>query len=88
MQIDLHKTMIDLEMLQDKPLAKNIRKCYECLVQHHGNTNINVWLDYMKFETQYGNAQLVPAIHRRAIAGLNKDVVDEFIKVQSLAKLK
>ncbi|XP_041986309.1 U3 small nucleolar RNA-associated protein 6 homolog [Aricia agestis] len=87
-QVDVHDVMIQIELSQEKPALKNIRKCFECAIQHHGQTNINVWMDYIKFETQNGNLQSAPAIHRRAIAVLNKDVVSDFLKAQALAKLK
>uniref|UniRef100_A0A1E1WCU7 U3 small nucleolar RNA-associated protein 6 homolog n=1 Tax=Pectinophora gossypiella TaxID=13191 RepID=A0A1E1WCU7_PECGO len=87
-QVELHKVMIDIEKSQEKPNAKCIRKCYECSVQYHGTDNVEVWVDYMKFETENGSIQAVPAIYRRAIATLKRELVDEFIKVQTLAKLK
>lgn len=87
-QDDVHKVMIEIEMKQDKPYVKNIRKCYEALIQHHGKNNIEVWMNFMKFEQENGNAQAVPALHRRAIAMLEKNLVDDFIKSQTLAKLK
>lgn len=87
-QEDVHKVMIEIEMNQDKPLVKNIRKCYEALIQHHGKNNIGVWMDFMKFEQENGSAQAVPGLHRRAIGLLEKKLVDDFIKAQTLAKLK
>lgn len=87
-QADVHKVMIEIEMSQAKPTLKCIRKCYEAFVQHHGKNNIQVWMDYIKFEQENGGAQAVPAIHRRAIAMLGKKLVDEFIKAQALSKIK
>lgn len=87
MQAGLHTVMIDVEKSQETPNAKQIRKCYECSIQHHGNDNLDIWTDYMKFENESGNAQHSPAIYRRAIAALNKELVDEFIRTQTLAKL-
>lgn len=87
-QIDLHKIMIDIEMEQEKPNLKYVRKCYECLVQHHGKENVEIWLDYIKFEAQNGNAQAIPQVHRRAIAILKQELVDDFIKTQALSRLQ
>ncbi|CAG9793729.1 unnamed protein product [Diatraea saccharalis] len=87
-QIDTHTVMIDIEKSQEKPNIKNIRKYYECLVQHHGKDSVIIWMNYMKFEAEQGNAQSVPNIYRRAIGALKKELVDEFIKAQTLAKLK
>lgn len=86
-QLELHTAMIDIEKMQDNPNGKQIRKCFECLVQHCGSDNVRLWLDYMKFETDYGNAQLSPAIYRRALATLKKELVDEFIKAHTLSKI-
>lgn len=80
--------MIEIEKSQDKPNAKQIRKCYEYLALHHGQQNVDIWMDYINFEMKFGNAQLSPAIYRRAVASLKKDLVDDFIKAQTLAKIK
>lgn len=80
--------MISIEKSQDKPNVKYLRKCYECLVQHHGADNAEIWQDYIDFETKHENVQAAPAIYRRAVATLKKDIVDDFIKAQALARLK
>lgn len=87
-QLEVHTTMIDIETSQDALNMKQIRKCYECLVQHCGDDNMNVWMDYINFETNNGSAQFAPAIYRRALAALKKEVADEFIKAQALSKIK
>ncbi|CAH0398639.1 unnamed protein product [Chilo suppressalis] len=87
-QIETHTVMIDIEKAQDKKNIKIIRKYYECLVQHHGKESIEVWMDYIKFESELGNAQFAPNIYRRAIGALKKELVDEFIKAQTLSKIK
>ncbi|KAL4713139.1 hypothetical protein ACJJTC_004525 [Scirpophaga incertulas] len=87
-QVALHTTMIEIELSQENKSAKNIRKYYECLVQQHGNDNIKVWMDYMKFESEYGNVQATPNIYRRAIGALKKELVDQFITTHTLSKIK
>lgn len=86
-QIELHRVMITIEKLQDKLSLKNIRKCFECLIQHHGADNKDIWAEYIDFETQNGSAQLAPTIYQRAVAVLKKELVDEFIKSQSLSRI-
>lgn len=86
-QIEVHRVMINIEKSQDKPSLKGIRKCFECEVQHHGKDSVETWMNYMKFETDSGNAQNAPAIYRRAVGMLKKELVDEFIKEQTLMKL-
>ncbi|KAJ0178448.1 hypothetical protein K1T71_006271 [Dendrolimus kikuchii] len=87
-QIEVHKIMIDIEKSQEKINVKNIRKCFECAVNHHGSDNVDIWMDYMKFEIENGNAQASPLVYRRAIGMLKKELVDEFIKAQTMAKIK
>lgn len=87
-QIEVHTVMIDIEKSQPKLNLKNIRKCFECLVQHHGANSVQVWIDYINFETQNGSPQNTPAIYRRAVAVLKKELVDEFIKNQTLSRIK
>ncbi|CAB3259655.1 unnamed protein product [Arctia plantaginis] len=86
-QIEVHLHMIDIEMAQEKPNVKNIRKYYECAVQHHGTDNVDIWMKYMTFETE-NNAQAAPGIYRRAVGMLKKELVDAFIKAQTLSKIK
>lgn len=86
-QVEVHTVMIEIEKLQEKPSSKNIRKYYECLVQHHGNDNVSVWMDYIKFETESGSTQAAN-IYRRAVGALKKELVDEFIKAQTMARIK
>lgn len=87
-QIKVNKVMIDIEKEQDKPNIKNIRKYYECAVMHHGSNNVDIWMEYMKFEMEMGSAASSSLLYRRAIGMLKKELVDEFIKAQTLAKLK
>ncbi|XP_026732506.1 U3 small nucleolar RNA-associated protein 6 homolog [Trichoplusia ni] len=85
-QIDVHNNMIEIELAQ-KVNVKNIKKYYECAIQHHGADNVDVWMKYLAFETAH-NAQAAPIIYRRAISTLKKELVDEFIKAQTLMKIK
>ncbi|KAI5645548.1 u3 small nucleolar RNA-associated protein 6 domain-containing protein [Phthorimaea operculella] len=87
-QIEVHRIMIEIEVSQEKPSAKNIRKYYEGAIQQHGKNDVDIWLEYMKFETTNGIVQAAPAIYRRAISNLKRELVDEFIKKQTLAKLQ
>ncbi|XP_053606153.1 U3 small nucleolar RNA-associated protein 6 homolog [Plodia interpunctella] len=87
-QLEVHQIMIDIERAQEKMNVKNIRKYYECAIQHHGSEDISIWMDYMKFEMDSGNIQAPSTLYRRAIATLKKEFVDEFIKLHTLAKLK
>lgn len=87
-QLDVHTNMLEIENSQDVKSYKNIKNCYECMVHHLGSDNYEIWLKYIKFETDHGNAKNVPSIYRRAIAVLKKELVDEFIKEHTLLKLK
>ncbi|CAG5025073.1 unnamed protein product [Parnassius apollo] len=87
-QTEVHMIMINIERMQEKPNLKYIRKYFECLIQHHGTENVQVWIDYVNFEIQSGIAQNAPAIYRRAVATLKKELVDEFIKTQTMSQIK
>lgn len=87
-QVEVHTIMIEIERSQQKPNLKSIRKCFECLLQHHGTNSVQIWTDYINFETQNGSPQNAPAIYRRAVAVLKKELVDEFIKNQTLSRIK
>ncbi|XP_028030528.1 U3 small nucleolar RNA-associated protein 6 homolog [Bombyx mandarina] len=87
-QIELHKIMINIEKSQEKLNLKAIRKCYECAVHHHGTDNKEIWADYINFEIENGNAPNSAVVYRRAVGMLKKDIVDEFIRDQTLSKIK
>lgn len=88
LQIDIHKTMIDIESKQEKKSYKNIKKYYECMVQNHGPTNYKIWLDYMKFENENNNGIDTSSIYRRAQAVLDNNLMGQFVKEHTLARLQ
>uniref|UniRef100_A0A5S6R3C0 U3 small nucleolar RNA-associated protein 6 homolog n=1 Tax=Trichuris muris TaxID=70415 RepID=A0A5S6R3C0_TRIMR len=50
----LHYLYVSMEMEQKPPCVEQIRKSYEKAVVDHGN-DVNIWLDYLLFETTIGN---------------------------------
>ncbi|GBP37823.1 U3 small nucleolar RNA-associated protein 6 homolog [Eumeta japonica] len=87
-QLEVQKVMLDIEKSQEKMNLAQIKKCYELMMQHHGQNDCVIWLDYINFESECGSPALVPSIYRRAIAMLDKTLVDEFIKAHTLAQIK
>lgn len=63
---ELHKKMVELELLKLDPNPEEIRKCFEYQCKFFGKTQIEVWLEYIKFERNYGDPKLSSTIFTRA----------------------
>lgn len=83
-QLEVDTVMINIETLQEKPNAKQIRRCYECAIQHHGTNNVDIWNDYIQFEIVTGDPVLAPPLYRRALGMLKKEFVDAFVLKQCM----
>lgn len=82
--LELHKKMAHIEMSQLKVEKIQARQCFEYAVQFFGKTNIQIWLEYICFERDYGDAKLVGNIYERARNVLTADLVTQFIEQHNL----
>lgn len=69
-QIEVHKAMIQIEKEQPKPNIREIQRCFEWAIATHGAVDVDLWDEYIDFETTRGNNTAVDFIHRRAMAKL------------------
>lgn len=76
--------MAELETMQLVIDQKNARYPHEIAVQQFGKTNMDVWLNYIKFELRYGFPKNVSSLHNRALKTLKPALTAEFIKNYSL----
>ncbi|KOB72321.1 U3 small nucleolar RNA-associated protein 6-like protein [Operophtera brumata] len=83
-QLEVDTVMINIEKLQEKLNAKQIRRCYECAIQHHGTNVVDIWNDYIEFEIVTGDPLLAPPLYRRALGMLKKELVDAFVIKQCM----
>lgn len=84
--LGLHETMAKLEDSQPKVNGKSCRQVYETAINQFGRTNTDVWMWYIKFETNFGKGLEVPRIYEQATKTLNSDLVDVFISEFHLHK--
>nr|XP_003705650.1 PREDICTED: U3 small nucleolar RNA-associated protein 6 homolog [Megachile rotundata] len=84
--LELHKKMIELELMQPNILLKNIRKCYDMSTLQFGRNNTSVWINYITFEMKHGDPKKVGEIHVRAVKTLEPALTDSFITEYSLIK--
>ncbi|XP_054012932.1 U3 small nucleolar RNA-associated protein 6 homolog [Hylaeus anthracinus] len=84
--IELHKKMSELELMQPEISLKHARKCHEMSTLQFGRDNASVWIDYVTFETKYGEPKKVGELHRRAVKTLEPGLTDSFISEYSLIK--
>lgn len=75
---ELHRKMVELELMRLEPDVTQIRKCYEYQCQFFGKDHVEVWLEYIKFERNYGDPKLSPVIFKRGQATLTKAYEDLF----------
>lgn len=63
-----------------------LRKCYENAALQFGKTNTNVWIDYIKFERDFGEPKRMTLIFEKAKDCLTAEYVDDFIAEFTLLK--
>lgn len=78
---DFFQKYIAIENSLPKPSIKRLRKTYEAAVAEFGETNTDIWIDYIKMEMNHpnGNPLGCGKLHWRAKKQLRSDLVDEFI---------
>uniref|UniRef100_A0A1L8DFJ2 Putative u3 small nucleolar rna-associated protein 6 n=1 Tax=Nyssomyia neivai TaxID=330878 RepID=A0A1L8DFJ2_9DIPT len=76
--LEIHEKMAQLESMQVGPNVERWRKCHENATHFFGKSNINVWLEYIKFERTQDTPKNISLIYDRATKTLNVDLVDRF----------
>lgn len=76
--LEFHQKMASMEAGLIKPDANTWRQALEQIVKTYGRDRIDVWLDYVRFEQQYGTAAKIEAITRRAKGALTVELADIF----------
>ncbi|XP_037805803.1 U3 small nucleolar RNA-associated protein 6 homolog [Lucilia sericata] len=88
--LELHKKMAEIEFqagTHSKGDVSRIRKCCENAVHYFGASNVEVWIDLLKFERDVGNLKLMSIIYERAKNTLNPELVDTFVTEYALLKV-
>lgn len=86
--LELHKKMIELELMQPEISLKHVRKYNEMSTLQFGKNDISIWIDYITFEMKYGDPKKVGELHGRAVKTLEPKLTDSFISEYSLIKAK
>lgn len=76
--LEFHQKMASLETEQATPDTNTWRQALEQIVKSYGRDRIDVWLDYVRFEQQHGNAEKIVDIATRARAALTLELADIF----------
>lgn len=76
--LEFHQKMASMEAEQDKPDTNTWRQALEQIVKSYGRDRIDVWLDYVRFEQEHGNAAKIEDIATRAKATLTLELADIF----------
>jgi U3 small nucleolar RNA-associated protein 6 len=85
--LELHQRMAKLEASITTPDIERWRKCHNYAIQYFGKDRIDVWVDYMKFEQNFGEPKKCTAIYERARSTLNVNLVDNFVTAHSLISM-
>lgn len=84
---ELLNIYIKAELSQNDISSKHIRRAYESAVSELGDTCVDLWLEYIKFEaSSNGSPQLIGQIHYKAVKCLNSGLENEFIEKYSILK--
>uniref|UniRef100_A0A182NET1 U3 small nucleolar RNA-associated protein 6 homolog n=1 Tax=Anopheles dirus TaxID=7168 RepID=A0A182NET1_9DIPT len=71
--LELHQKMASMEAKQPTPAADEWRKCHEYATQFYGKTDPSVWLQYLQFERDHGQAKHMQSLYERAKAALDEE---------------
>lgn len=77
--LELHHRMARLEIQALKPDTEKVRYCYENSVIDFGKTRPDVWIEFIKFERDYGQPKKMAMLCERAKNTLSPMFVDNFI---------
>ncbi|KOX78354.1 U3 small nucleolar RNA-associated protein 6 like protein [Melipona quadrifasciata] len=86
--LEMHRKMIELELMQPEVSLKHVRKCNEMSVLQFGKNNTSVWINYISFEMKHGDPINTGKLHERAVNTLEPVLTDSFISEFSLIKAK
>ncbi|XP_022195810.1 U3 small nucleolar RNA-associated protein 6 homolog [Nilaparvata lugens] len=76
--MQLHQKMIALDTIQPRKSIENIRMYYIFPCVEFGADNIDVWMNYFKFEKKHGNYSNIADIYGQACSKLNDSLIEEF----------
>lgn len=74
-------------MFQDLPTIKSWRMCYEFMAQYFGKHEPSVWIEYIAFERDHGEAKNIALLSRRARSTLEPKHVATFEENRALAQV-
>ncbi|XP_060865287.1 uncharacterized protein LOC132941308 isoform X2 [Metopolophium dirhodum] len=72
----LYLVMIAIEREEPNYELDTVRQLYEEVTKLCGNDNVEVWIDYIRFEQEYGNKGLKQKIYYKAVFNLQRQFLD------------
>ncbi|KAH8408988.1 hypothetical protein KR009_004907 [Drosophila setifemur] len=88
MSLVLHRQMVQLESslaVRDKGSLKYWRMCYEFMACYFGKTEPRIWVEYLTFERDHGDAKNISLLSQRALTTLEPQYVPAFEAERTLA---
>ncbi|XP_015365306.1 PREDICTED: U3 small nucleolar RNA-associated protein 6 homolog [Diuraphis noxia] len=76
----LCKTLVNLETEQQQIDFSKIRQHFTLACMQFGKTNIDLWMERIYFELQYGSPKLVSNTYHQALTTLNNEEADKFVE--------
>ncbi|XP_039298897.1 uncharacterized protein LOC111049418 isoform X2 [Nilaparvata lugens] len=76
--LQLHHKMIEYEKMQEDCNEACLRIYYVLACIHFGTDNKEIWLDYFRFEKEYGKPGQMGDLYNDACSYLNKSLVEQF----------
>ncbi|KAL5242396.1 hypothetical protein ACI65C_009806 [Semiaphis heraclei] len=77
---NLCKTLVTLETEQQKIDVSKIRQHFTLACMQFGKTDIDLWMERIYFELQYGSPKLVSNTYHQALTTLNNEEADQFVE--------
>ncbi|KMZ08882.1 U3 small nucleolar RNA-associated protein 6 homolog [Drosophila sechellia] len=88
MSLALHRQMVQLESSAaacDQASLKYWRMCYDFMACYFGKTQPRVWVEYLAFERDHGEAKNISLLTQRALSTLEPQYVAAFEAERALA---
>ena len=90
--VEFHLKYIKIEQCFKNVSIDSIKRCYDEALQHSGHNNIDLWLEYIKFQhynhVSNDNLSNISEVYWRALKQLDQNLVDNFNQKFNLLKIK
>lgn len=87
--LGLHTKMLQLECASQPVNLAEARRCFDYAVQLFGFKDASIWVEYIRFERDFGNPKMTTNLYQRAKSTLKGDeLIQKFIEEHTTMQLE